>query len=367
MTSPATGSPALETYSAIRAEVVKLPRPKSSSEREVAWLDHGKVLGVSRDEVGRVEIFISGPRLNIAFDNVKLNHAHDAWEGKAGQVVANRLLLPAEAPFDAVAAFLCTNLLDNDVLVDAQSGYSRSEPVISLVLEKARLRNELVIGLGGELLLMRAMLVRHAGHARQLVQSWQGHSPSSRDFQLAGVGVEVKTTRGSLSRHRVHGIRQVERGHAVGGGMETHLFLVSIGIVQADASQGNAWSLPGLVDHVAEDIRRSDLPTEERLELESRLLEQVAKYGGDGYDHGNLQHRALFGQTYSTAFARFYDITDPAIKVLRTSDLAPFSAIDSRSLEFTLELPAQVHGAINPIVGMNKGVDRLIDLAWPNF
>jgi len=365
MTPAARVAPSGETYSEIRTKIERLPRAPSPSQRDVEWLDDQAILGVSRDEDGHVEIFVSGARLDCQFENVRGNLVHDRWNGSNGQVVANRLLLPPEPHFDPVAAFLCIQLLDNGVLVDRKLGFARSESVISLVLEKASLHGEHLTGLCGELLLMRSMMKRYPARVREIVESWHGHTRSSRDFQIDGVGVEVKTTSMPQSRHRIHGVRQVEIGHAVGGGLETALLLASIGITPADRSQGNAWSLPSLVEDILGAIKKS-CSSAEGAALKARMVDSIRNYGGDaaGYDHDDLLHRSSYGHSYSTVFARFYDMADATIKVVRTADLAAFSVVDPQSIEFTIELPPQVHGAINPLNGLQTGVDRIAHLAW---
>lgn len=56
-------------------------------------------------------------------------------------------------------------------------------------------------------------------------------------------------------------------------------------------------------------------------------------------------------------------MTDPAIKVLKSADLAPFSMVDSSSVEFTITLPTQVQGDLNPLVGLGSTADAILNLA----
>jgi len=60
--------------------------------------------------------------------------------------------------------------------------------------------NRVLMGVAGELVVLNA-LARSASSANVLgvVESWCGSVPSSRDFQLGSVGLEVKTTAGSVS------------------------------------------------------------------------------------------------------------------------------------------------------------------------
>jgi hypothetical protein len=359
-----------DTYALLRQVIAGLPSAVSSSERRVHWVDESHQLGLSREEHGRVEVFLSGPPLECSSIAVVGNLAHDTWQGIDAQLlVANRLLMPPESHFDAIAAFLCTHLIENGFLGSRQLGFTRSEPVIEMAFERSRFHGEGLVGLCGELLLMRSLLDRRPGRLRDVLASWHGYERSARDFQLGTVGVEVKTTRGSTSTHKVQGIRQVEVGHGVDGGLETDFFLVSIGIeaVAEEEPLDNTWTLPGLVESLLSRIDSTIAAPDESAELGVTLVRAIRNFGtedADGYDHEEMQHRVIFGQRWRTAFVRSYDMKDPAIKVLRSSDMTPFSMVDRTSVEFTLTLPVQVKGDLNPMVGLGPAAQELLRQAW---
>ena len=347
-------------YETLRQRVSGLPSASVPEERFVEWVDQRHILGISRDYEGCLEIFLAGPELVCEIPAVASNVAYDSWttQGDAS-IWANRIRLTAEPHFDAVAAFLCANLIENGVLENLQTGFSGSEPVVAMALDRSRLLGESLIGLIGELLIMRTLIENYPRSARQIVGSWFGYGRTSRDFQFGPLGLEVKTTRGTQSTHQVQGLHQIEVGHAVGGGIETKLLLVSVGIeeVGPQDSEINSFSLPSLVARILSLLDASIHPGVELTEMQSSLLARIQEYGagtGSGYDHSRMQHQVLFGAKWRSAFARAYDMSDPAIAVLRSSDLIDFSMVLTGSLAFTVCLPRQVRGDINPIVGFRQ-------------
>jgi len=274
-------------------------------------------------------------------------------------------MLPLEQHFDAVAAFLCAHLIENNFYKDRQGGFGRSEPVIALALGPSLLQRESLVGLMGELLIMRALLDRNPTLVKEIVTSWFGYGRSSRDFQLGELGIEVKTTTGSSSTHRIQGVHQVELGHPVGGGLETGLYLVSVGIEEADGpdSRQNSWSLSSLVDRLLRQIEDACSSPADGKALQDWLLTSIKEYGsrsGLGYDHVLMKQQILFGARWRTAFVRAYDMTDSAITVIRTTDLAQHSMVIPTTVEFSVNLPNQVRGDVNPIDGLVMVADALL-------
>ena len=184
--------------------------------------------------------------------------------------------------------------------------------------------------------------------------SWHGSGRSSRDFQIGTVGVEVKTTRKTSSEHRIQGPYQVEPGTTVTGGVESHLYLFSVGIQEATDGSSPSWTLPGLVDGILD-----------RLAADTQVifLDQLHAYGAgdvDGYDHHDLAHRIRFGHAWALQFARLYDMSDPKISLLRTADLAHYKSVVPQSIEYTVKLPEHVTGAINPIHGLHMSANHVL-------
>lgn len=356
-------------YSEILEVIVGLQQADSPAQRRVHWLADGGRLGVSRDQHSRLELFLAGPKLQCETETVAANLAFDSWKRvDAEDLEANRVVLPAGAHFDAITAFLCTHLLDNGVMQDVQTGFSRSEKVIEVALDRSRLQRESLVGLVGELLFLRMLLLTRAESTTYVVGSWHGHMRSNRDFQLGPVGIEVKTTRGAASRHHVQGVRQVEPGHGVGGVFEGHFFLLSIGIEALDDenSSAGAWTLPALVDSILGLIKHGCATPVEQSAISDLFLSSVREYGsgdGVGYDHSQMRHQVMFGQRWAFKFARAYDMADSDIRVLRSADLVAFPMLDAASVSFVVSLPTQVRGDMNPVVGLGSFVEKALTLA----
>lgn len=358
------------SYEQIHQLLQILPPSTSDSTRDIQWIDHAQVLGISRDPAGRLEMFLTGAPLDCNSGTVRANLVHDEWyRTPANSFPANRLLLPPEDHFDAVAAFLCAHLIETGVSSNVQRGFTRSEPVIALALERSRLRGESLIGLVGELLVLRALLVRWPAQTPAVLGSWYGYTRSSRDFQLGTVGIEVKTTRGKRSRHHIHGLRQIEPGHTPTGAFETNLFVTSIGLEAVDSSDANpgSWTLPHLVEAIVELISSSAANATEATALIEEFLIAVQQYGLDtgwGYDHHDAQQRFMYGQAWQTAFIRSYRMGDPAIAVPHTAECSRYTAVDLDSLKFVIDLPNQITGDANPLVGLPALAEEAGRGAW---
>lgn len=354
------------SYEQLRQLASDLPPAMKDGGRSLSWANGSRSLGLARDFWGRLELFLPGPPLRAQSALVRNHLDHDRWRRDGGELlVGSRLRLPSAAHFDAVAAFLCVELLNNGVALDAVAAFRRTEAVIEMALRRMNLQTEAIVGLVGELVLLGALVDRAAvTDVHVVVESWRGHLRAARDFQLGPVGVEVKTTRHPTdSVHHVQGTRQVEIGHSADGGVETRFYLISMGVeeVDPDEPEGTGSSVSSLVEDLIGAIERKH--PEGPGELVSSLLTRIKAYGvgdGDGYDHADMAHRAAFTQRWRTAFVRSYDMTDPAILLLRRGDLVPFTMVDAESVEYTLRLPSKVSGDVNPVRGLMATVDALL-------
>lgn len=342
------------SYEDLRSKIAELNPAGEDERRSLVWCNEAQSLAASRGVRGELEIFLLGPPLDAASETVREILDHSTWKREDGSTItASRLVLPPTDPFDAITTFLCTELLRNGAGANPQAGLRATEPVIEAVLQRIRLQEDSVIGLLGELLVLLHLLRGAHLDVEQILGGWHGPSRSARDLQIAGVGVEVKTTRAGRSRHHIQGLRQVELGHAVGGVHETALLLVSIGLERADAGRGH--TLPGVVDAILDEITSRASSPHDHLIVD--FIDRLADYGlgaGDGYRHGEMRARAFLAQGWQVAFCRTYDMTDPAMRVLRTEDIAPRSMVDPTTVTFEVELPDRVTGDANPAVGLQQ-------------
>ena len=350
-------------FERLRSRIERLSPSTDESSRDVVWANSGESVGVSRDARGRMEIFIAGSALHVRSPIIDSNLAHNRWTRSGHEdVEASRLLLPSASHFDPIAAFVCVELLDQGAEQDVQAAFTRAEPIIEMALQRLRLQSDSLLGLLGELLVLDALLAPAAqGADDALIGSWFGHQQSTRDFQVSGTGLEVKTTRGLSSKHKVQGVWQVEPGFSADGSAESGLLLVSIGLTQAQHQDTSGHSLVSLTDGILAqlEIRGASVATR------GEFLHRLNAYGlgdGDGYDHEEMRDRLAYNQRWAVAFMRSYDMSDRRINVLRSEDLAPYSEVDPSSVEFTVTLPEQVDGDLNPLVGpeeLSRAVNAL--------
>lgn len=354
--SPDT-SLAEQTFERLRDRVATLAVAQDASRRDLIWADSGRSIGLARDPKGQIELFVMGDELVASMGSVRDRLEYQRWfVGDGEPFDANRLVLPSAAHFDAVTALICVELLDNGFHQRPQEAFRATEPVIDLALKRAGLGNEHLVGLIGELLLLDALLrVAPSGSAHDLFSAWFGFKPSSRDFQLATVGVEVKTTTGPTSSHVIHGVSQVEPGQAVEGVQETSLFLVSLGLRWLDDPMTGGSSLPDLVDAILGRLADDD--------DRKALLAAVRAYGGDsvlGYDHVDDRNRRRFRRRFELKFERSYDMLDDAIRVLRSEQLDGLTHIEAGSVSYRVNLPNQVRGDLNPRAGLDSIAKYLV-------
>lgn len=355
-----TAGGSARTYEELRDKIALLQPAGEDERRSLVWCSDAQLLAATRGVHGELEILVIGPRLVSENALVREILDYDTWKRVDGSTItASRIVLPPAEPFDAITAFLCTELLRNNVDADPQQALRASEPIIETVLQRSLMQTDSVVGLTGELLVILQLLRSDPKSLRRVLRSWHGPTRAARDLQLGGVGVEVKTTRGSTSSHHVEGVRQVEVGHGVGGVAESFLYLVSIGLEPAERGAGH--TVPGLVDSILDEIRRG--AGRDADETGEQFLADVASYGlasDAGYDHRRMRDRAVFSQSWSIAFCRTYDMSDPAVLVLRTPDISHRTMVELDTVAFRIKLPDQVAGDTNPSAGLPAMATRIL-------
>lgn len=344
-----SGGEVARSYEWLRGALSELRPARTPKDRVLVWADSRHSLAVSRDSVGRLEVFVVGDPLEASSALVAENLQHQFWTTQDGDVLpANRLVLPDAPHFDGVAAFLCSELLVNGADKDPADAFRRSEAVIALALRRGALSNQALVGLAGELFTLARLVERLPQRTTQVIEGWFGAIPSSRDLQLEAIGVEIKTTSGPDSTHHIQGLHQIERGLSVDDAPETHLFLLSIGVEWLPTTTAGGQSIPNLVETILE-----------RLEdgmLRDAFIDRVKQYGGDaaiGYDHRGNQDVARFRRRFQTRFERLYDLDDDRLHLLRGSDVDRATHVDINSLNYRVRLPTKVLGDLNPIAGMH--------------
>ena len=321
-----------------------------NASRDVHWFnDH---LGVARGDGNRIELFLPGGELNARLPVVAhlLNQGLWTRKGDALPFEAARLLLPAGEQYDAIAATVVVELAQSGLEHDRQTAFSRCEALIEVALLQADLAVESVIGLWGELFLLRLWLEASSPQFSSL-DSWCGYRPSARDFSLGSLGVEVKTTLRSTSSHQVSGVHQTEPTPSDDRPTEEQLLLVSIGLEPID--QG--LSVLDLIQQTDSAIRARDVARADDFQV------HVSDYAArsTGYRRANENQPSILSKTYGVRFVRCYDMSDPDIQVLRLADLQARPHVQTDSVTFRINLPTQVRGDVNPTVGALSVIELL--------
>lgn len=340
-------------YESVLALIDGLTAAASDGQRDVKWTTRAQVVGVARDHAGHVEVFLAGDELNATSSKVAEALDFYTWHRDgAPSFDANRILLPPFGYFDQVAAFICTELLRNGADASLSSAFAQTEPIIELAIERLRISSDAIVGLAGELLFLHALVGRAAdAQLPSVIDSWFGWRRSGRDFVLGSTGIEVKTTRGPASSHFIEGVHQVEKEDGSGGGAaENKLYLISIGL-QTGNPGGAAFTIPQLVNRI--DKRLEDSGNVSSVSNFLGNLKQYASATGDGYDHSAQASDPAYTVPFLTTFFRAYDMSDPAIEVLRRHDITAHHHVDVGSVRFRVDLPLTA-SAKSPIVGANQ-------------
>lgn len=358
------GSRMISSYEHQLAIVQGLQPSSSEDDRHIEWCVSDGVIGLARTPKGRIEIFLEGPQLEARYRRVREALEYQRWFRAGGdELLANRILLPSAGHFEQVAAFLSTELLRNNGTADLPGAFARTEPLIELAIEELMIADETFLGLCGEMLLLYALLKAAPNErVRNVIDSWKGHRETARDFQLGQVGVEVKTTTRSTSSHVFSGVHQFELGHGVDGAEETSYVVASLGLEWTEIDdEENSTSLPEIVNALIERINEATGAS--AAAYIDQLLAQIADYGSPtavGYNHRTMAESARFSRRWRLRFARGYDMADAAIRLFTTDDMRARPFIDVESLHLRVNLPDQVSGDLNPVVGLSNCARRIL-------
>jgi hypothetical protein len=342
-------------YEEVRERIANTLPSTHGDARDVVWTTSAHKLGFARSPRGGIELFIICKELHSPKPAISRHLEYRAWETESQKVLeANRLELPNEPHFDQVAAFICAELQISGVDDDPEDAFRRSQELIEFALARGGEDSNALLGLCGEMLFLDALVRERPDLAkRALLQAWAGFEPSSRDFQLGPVGVEVKTTAKSLSEHHIQGPHQTEVGLSVGGVPETKLFLLSIGLLWQPTSQSDGFTLPSLVLGLADRLTPSDRDI---------FLARVRGYGGTSAWSFDLSAQGVqgeLGRPFTTRFVRLYDLSDSRIRLPRSEELNAMDLVPE-SLRYRIRLPDQVTGTVNPVVGLAASAARVL-------
>lgn len=353
-----------ETYE----DIIQAFEALSPSENSfvVEWLlDETLAMGLSHQ--GNHCVFMVGqiyPNANL----VKKLLRCGTWQTSSGQMLEASLLeFPGEDHFRAATATILVEFLRNDLASkDIAEVFLKVEPLIELVLQRLNMEAKLLLGLMGELLILRGLLpevVQVPALALDPTAVWQGNTTAARDFAVGCVAIEVKTTTSASSHHRISNLSQVEACELPDGQGYEELYLASVGLVP---SEDGRWTLASLVDDILDLLSESSLDDIEGAQ--QRFLERVSSYGGESaihYDHHSMKMLPMYTNPYKMTYPpRIYDLADKNIHIIRESDLVK-TFISPKGIEFNIELPAAIPDSIdNPRSDLSQICQELVRIGY---
>jgi hypothetical protein len=333
-------------FEALREDLEALSVPEEQA-RNLRWL--AAPLAIGRTATGDYEVFIRGPELRAGSALVRRHVQHGDWRPEEGgePFSASRIVLPSAAHFASIAALIAIELLRAGVGEPGgiQTAFTDVEPIIEMAIRRGALSEAVIIGLVGELTVLRQLILARSGQPERMMRSldfWQGWQEGGRDFRIGDHAIEVKTTQASASIHEFSGLHQLEAKQLPSGAIE-QLHLMSIGLA-ASTTMGE--SLPSVVSSITTLLSTSA----GGAEVADEFTRRVSLYGtlsGTGYAHATMQDWSVYATRYTHTFLpRLYRIDDPAMLLLGR-DLLAQTFVQAQGLSFTMHIPEQV-SAFNP-------------------
>jgi hypothetical protein len=274
---------------------------------------------------------------------------HGFWRPEEGGEAfpASRVVLPDAPHFASIAALIAIELIRAGVAGarGVEAAFSDVEPIIEMAMRRGALADSAIIGLIGELTVLRQLMlprVQRPSSLMRCLEFWQGWQDGGRDFHIGGHSFEVKATRVASSIHEFSGLHQLEPQVLPNAQLE-RLHLLSVGLAPS-TSAGE--SLPSMVQSIVSILRSATGGDEVGVEF----LRRVALYGqrsGGGYVHESMAEWNVYATRYAHTFApRLYRLDDPGMRLL-TREMLAQTFVQPDDLAFTMHLPDSV-SAFNP-------------------
>lgn len=335
------------TFENIRSQLQALSVP-SGQARNTIWLS--KRIALARESMGNHEILLVGSPLSVTSSAVRRHIRYGSWESRDGleQFAATLLALPSEPHFGSLAALIGTELLEHPLeeQADLQAAFAAVEPLIELAIIRSSLPENVILGLIGELTVLRQALAANRGEPSRrasILDCWQGWRDDIRDFKFGNASIEVKSTSKGSSIHDFSGLHQIEPVLMPDGTRE-QLFVLSLGLTKSDQV---GESLPMIIDQVLDMLADPRGPEP----LKTAFLEQIECYGTRslaGYRHFEMRDWPAYSQLYTHGFPpRLYDMSDANMRVLHREDVER-TFVDAATMSFTLHFPDRISDA-NPL------------------
>jgi len=343
-------------FEALRDEIEALAVPVGHV-RHLRWVTTS--LAIGRAMSGDYEIFLRGPELRASSALVRRHMQHAEWRPEEGGEAfpASRIALPSAPHFASIATLIATELLRAGVAEAArvQVAFSDVEPIIEMAIRRGALSENVIVGLVGELMLLRHMVLARQDDSAKLLRTldyWQGWQEGARDFRIGGNSIEVKTTRSTSSIHEFSGLHQLE-GATLPSGDDERLHVMSIGLAPSTTI---GETLPEVVASLASMLSFADNST-----LADEFFRRVGLYGrqsGASYNHPTMKTWAVYGTRYAHTFTpRLYHLDDAEMRLLTRQTLSQ-TFVQAEGLSFTMHFPESI-SAFNPAPNWQAEIEAM--------
>lgn len=350
-------------YDEISTRLSDLVSPADEAQHRIENLVPDK-LSIGRSSEGNYEIFLLGPEFLASSDQVRRYlRWSKAWKtpGGAGTVEANLLSFPPSDEYRAAVSMIAIECIRAGIEKRKTEEFlPELEPIIELVLSQQRLPDTYILGLFGELFVLRQILSLKKDSGRSESDPtgiWHGSERRARDFDLGKVGVEVKTTLGPGSNHTISSLDQVD-AKTIGSGHTEQLYLASVGVKRAIAGQ----SIAGLTEDLLGLIKDISKGSSSFVVDQRKFLDRLVSYGpvgSTGYDHEKMKAEAPFTDPYDFKFNRLYDMNDVNVKVIRRACLTK-SMVSPDGISYRVILPDSIPGTPNNPAHIKDGLKPLV-------
>lgn len=350
------------TFESILLTVESLRAPPSDHDRLVEWLGQSRVVGVSRAPDAGLELFIAADRLYPSTAGVRQHLVFDEWRTQNSvKFAANRIAFPVGEHFAPAVALIVEELFRKGVGKSPASAFKIVEPLIALMLSTRKTIDEQLLGLAGELWFLLQLLRKTSTQSQRasVFQSWKGFSRSARDFAFdGGVSVEVKSTQGSASCHKIRGIRQSDPARDSSGVATEDLFLLSVGFEVRGQPDDDCFTFAELQEWSL-DALDPEWSGDGLSPLQELLAQNIERYGGGFGDSLSIESDGIEQTWFRVSFVRAYDLNDEAVRTIRAADVAEANHVAQHSIHFDLTLPDRL-GEENPLSDAEAWMNSLL-------
>jgi hypothetical protein len=320
----------------------------------------GDCLAVGLTPNGEHCIFLMTQELTPNLPSVRQAHQFRDWQiMESGEsILANRLLFEAGVEYQALTCTVIVELyrnLSQSADNSLHAAFNATEPLIDILLQQAQLSRSELLGLFGELFVVRRFLssISEIDPSPYVAVDptcfWQGARRGARDIEVGLFAIEVKATTKSERCHHFHGFAQTEPRD------DSETLLVASLCLAKSPTGTSTIDLVSQIRALIGEIATKGL--EDVEQADQAFLDRLAEYGASGQqlalDSLDERTRLALSERYELCLPmKFYQMADPNLRILRVRDLdESFRHMRRQGFECEILLPDQIPGSPNNPTG----------------